>query len=98
MQANKVLTIEDISYVIKQKVIIENLELTGITAGDIQDTEPIFGEGLGLESVDTFYIVKGIEKEFGMKVDIKKINSLRKHFYSVATLAQYVLSHLQQTK
>ncbi len=89
--------LDEIKFTIKQRIIIEGLELNGITADDIKDEEPLFGEGLGLESVDVLYIVKGIEKEFGFKVDLKKINSLKKHFTSVNTLSEYVRDQISQS-
>ncbi|NOV00849.1 acyl carrier protein [Paenibacillus planticolens] len=83
-----------IAKVIKQKIIIENLELKGIAPEDIIDDAPLFGEGLCLESVEAFYIAGGIEEQFGFHIDRTKLHQLRHHFQSVDTLTAYVYDRI----
>ncbi|MBA2943883.1 acyl carrier protein [Paenibacillus sp. CGMCC 1.16610] len=80
----------EIAKLIKQKIIIENLELKGVSPEDIVDHAPLFGEGLCLESVEAFYIAGGIEQQFGVPIDRTKLHQLRHHFQSVDTLTTYV--------
>ncbi|GFZ96569.1 hypothetical protein GCM10008018_48710 [Paenibacillus marchantiophytorum] len=79
-----------IAKIIKEKIIIENLELKGVTPDDIADHAQLFGEGLCLESVEAFYIAGGIEEEFGFHIDRTKLHQIRHHFQSVNTLTAYV--------
>ncbi|NQX69824.1 acyl carrier protein [Paenibacillus alba] len=84
----------EIAKIIKEKIIIENLELKGVTPDDIVDHALLFGEGLCLESVEAFYIAGGIEEEFGFHIDRTKLHQLRHHFQSVDTLTAYVYEHV----
>ncbi|WP_274651099.1 phosphopantetheine-binding protein [Paenibacillus humicola] len=72
------------------------MELRGVEPDDIADDAPLFGEGLGLESVEAFYIAGGIQERFGVKIDRTKLNQLRPHFQSVRTLAVFVMHLLAE--
>jgi acyl carrier protein len=52
---------------------------------------PLFGEGLGLDSIDALELVLGLEKEFGVIIPDAEVG--KKVFQSVKTMAQYVLEH-----
>lgn len=70
-------------------VLIESLNLEDITADEIDDNSPLFGEeGLGLDSVDSIELVLIIEKEYGVKIS----NSAQYHdiFASVNSLLTYI--------
>ena len=82
---------EDLKLKIKQ-VIISGLELDDLTPEDIVDDEPLFGEGLGLDSVDALELGIAIKKEFGITFSGDKAET-KKHFYSVNTLADYISSY-----
>jgi acyl carrier protein len=69
-------------------LMIEALSLEDVRAGDIDDDEPLFGEGLGLDSIDGLELVMTVEKEFG--VEIGNSEQSRKALHSVAVLARFI--------
>jgi len=85
-------TIEDIKSTIKEVILIERLELEDITAAEINDQASLFGDGLGLDSVEALDVVAGLEEEFGVKLQGMTEEEIREHFYSVETLASFVAS------
>ncbi|MEN8257916.1 MAG: phosphopantetheine-binding protein [Thermodesulfobacteriota bacterium] len=58
---------------------------------EIGDTDPLFGEGLGLDSLDAVELVVQVNKNFG--VQIKDMTEGQKAFTSVQTLADYIEQH-----
>lgn len=92
------MNIEEIKNIIKQNILIERLELEDITAEEIADNEPLFLEGLGLDSVEALDVVAGLEEEFTIKVQGMPEDQIQKHFYSVETLSNFVFSKIQQTQ
>jgi acyl carrier protein len=51
-----------------KRALIEELDLRGKQEQDIDDAAPLFGEGLGLDSLDALQLVMAIEERFGVKV------------------------------
>jgi len=49
--------------------IIEALNLEDIEVSDISDNEPLFGDGLGLDSIDALELIVLLEREYGIKMD-----------------------------
>jgi len=76
-----------------KNLIITRLKLIDLTPGTIETDAPLFGEGLGLDSIDALELVLGLEKEFG--VIIPDAEAGRKVFQSVRTMAQYVLEQTE---
>jgi len=74
-----------------KEVIIKSLELEDISIEDIQDEEPLFNEGLGLDSIDALELGMALKKEFDITLSKDK-NENKKHFYSVKTIADLVRS------
>ena len=70
-------------------LIIDALGLEDLTPDDIAADQPLFGEGLGLDSVDALELGLAIQKRFGIKIDADA-KYTRKHFASVDSLADYV--------
>ena len=68
--------------------IIESLKLQDITAEQINDEAPLFGTGLGLDSIDALELVVMLEKKYGIL--IKDIEEGRPAFRSVQTLAEFI--------
>jgi len=78
----------DLNHDIKQ-LIIDALGLEDISAQDIGDEQTLFGEGLGLDSVDALELGLAIQKRYGIKIDADAKDT-RNHFTSVASLAAFV--------
>ena len=71
-----------------KELLVSNLSLENVTAADIQDDTPLFGEGgLGLDSLDALEVILGIEQEFGVKVEEGNISVLR----SINTIVDHLL-------
>jgi acyl carrier protein len=68
--------------------ILESLKLQDITPEQIDDDAPLFGTGLGLDSIDALELVVLLEKEYG--IVIKDIEEGRPAFRSVRTLADFI--------
>ena len=73
-----------------KKSIIEQLGFEDIEAETIESDAPLFGEGLGLDSIDALELVIQVEKRFGVK--IKSSEETRVALTSVAVLADYILA------
>lgn len=85
---------EDLTAKIKN-LIIQRLKLVDMTPEMIETDAPLFGEGLGLDSIDALELVLGLEKEFGVVIPDAEVG--RKVFQSVRTMAQYVLEQQEKT-
>ena len=70
-------------------LIIEALGLEDMAAEDIAADLTLFGEGLGLDSVDALELGLAIQKRFGIKIDADAKDT-RNHFTNVASLAAFV--------
>ena len=71
--------------------IIKFLNLTDLTPADIKDDEPLFGDGLGLDSIDSLELIVLLKKEYG--IDIRDPREGRKVLIDVATMANYIAEH-----
>lgn len=80
----------DLNQAVKE-MIIQRLKLEGMTPDQIQDDAPLFGDGLGLDSIDALELVLGLEQTFGVKIEDEAAGM--KAFRSVAALAAYVAEH-----
>jgi len=70
-------------------LIIESLNLEDITVDDIDTDAPLFGDGLGLDSIDALELGLAIKKSYNIVIDADDTNT-REHFASVANLASYI--------
>ncbi len=71
--------------------IIEQLNLEDVEPDEIDANEPLFGDGLGLDSIDALELIVLLEKEYGIKIENPKEG--QEIFYSVKSLAEYILAH-----
>lgn len=69
-------------------LIISTLRLENVKPDDIKDDTPLFGEGLGLDSIDALELVVALEKEFGIKITDEDVGV--KVFQNLGTLAAFV--------
>jgi acyl carrier protein len=71
-----------------KELIIERLQLEGMGPDDIDSMAPLFGEGLGLDSIDALELVIGIEKAFGVRIQDEEVGA--KAFASVDALVTFL--------
>ncbi len=85
--------IEDMEALIKElkEKIIEALNLEEMTPEDINDDDALFGEGLGLDSIDALELIVLMEKNYGIK--LANPAEGKAIFKSVRTIAEYVSEH-----
>lgn len=71
--------------------IIEVLNLEDVNAADINDNDALFGEGLGLDSIDALELIVLLDKDYGIKLtDPKEGKTI---FQSIETMAAYITEH-----
>lgn len=68
--------------------LIEQLNLEDLEPSDIDTTAPLFGEGLGLDSIDALEIIVLLEKEYNIKINDPREG--KEIMYSVKTLADFI--------
>ena len=74
-----------------KKQIVEFLNLTSIKPEDIKDNEPLFGEGLGLDSIDSLELIVLLGREYGITIQDPKEG--RKVLSDVNTMVAYIEQH-----
>ncbi|WP_264564771.1 phosphopantetheine-binding protein [Flavobacterium sp. N3904] len=71
--------------------IIEVLNLEDITIEDINDDDALFGDGLGLDSIDALELIVMLDKDYGIKlIDPKEGKTI---FQSIETMAAYIAAN-----
>lgn len=71
--------------------IIKALKLEDLTPEDIDANAPLFGEGLGLDSIDALELIVLMEKEYGIRLE--SAAAAKSVFASVKTMAEYISIH-----
>ena len=74
-----------------KKQIVEFLNLTSIKPEDIKDNEPLFGEGLGLDSIDSLELIVLLGREYGITIQDPKEG--RKILSDINTMVAYIEQH-----
>ena len=72
-------------------LLVEGLKLEDMRPEDIKDSEPIFVEGLGLDSIDALELVVLVEEQFHVSIPDEEVGKLA--FASIDALADFVLAH-----
>ena len=72
-----------------KRLIVSALKLEGINPEEIDSDEPLFNEGLGLDSIDGLELGMALGKTYGVKID-KLDPQVRRIFSNVRSLAQYI--------
>jgi len=75
-----------------KELIIEALNLEDLGPEDIDSSASLFGEGLGLDSIDALELGVAVRRKYGVNLDIDS-EEIRTHFESVANLALFVDSN-----
>ena len=75
-------------------LIIDTLNLEDITPEDIISEEPLFNDGLGLDSIDALELGLAIKSKYGITLS-QESEEVRKSFYSVKTLSDFIKQNLK---
>jgi acyl carrier protein len=75
---------------LKEK-IIEQLNLEDVSVEGIADDDSLFGDGLGLDSIDALELIVMLDKDYGIKLSDPKEG--RKIFESIEVMADYIAEH-----
>jgi acyl carrier protein len=73
------------------QLIVDTLNLEHLTATDIPADQPLFGDGLGLDSVDALELALALQKQYAIRIE-SDVKDARRHFATVASLAAFVES------
>jgi acyl carrier protein len=71
-----------------KRLIVSELDIRDRTASDIVDDEPLFGSGLGLDSLDALQLAMALEERFGIR--IPEGDQAKAIFASVSAIAEHV--------
>lgn len=74
-------------------LIIETLKLEELTPESIADEQPLFGEGLGLDSIDALELTVALERRYHLAIADEQVG--RRAFGSLSSLARFVAEHRQ---
>jgi Phosphopantetheine attachment site. len=77
-----------------KELLVERLSLENVTADQIEDDAPLFGEGLGLDSLDAVEIIVLLQRHY--KLDVKEIKKGDKLFGSVSLMAEHIFENSPQ--
>lgn len=72
-----------------KNLIINTLNLEELSADDIDTDAPLFGDGLGLDSIDALELGLAVKNQYGVTLSAES-EEMRQHFFSVATLASFI--------
>ena len=79
-----------------RQVVLSSVEVDGLTAADLKPDVPLFGEGVGLDSIDALEIGAALRKKFQVKFKANAAEN-REHFRTIASLATFIAANLGQT-
>lgn len=76
-------------YLELKNLIIQTLNLDELSVSDIDTDAALFGDGLGLDSIDALELGLAVKSRYGIALSAES-EDMRQHFYSVATLASFI--------
>ena len=79
-----------------RQVILSSVEVDGLTAADIESDKPLFGDGVGLDSIDALEIGAALRKKYQVKFKANSEEN-REHFKTVASLADFIAANANIT-
>ncbi len=79
-----------------KELIISELALEDVSVDDIRDDQPIFNEGLGLDSIDALELGVAIQKKYGVKLKGKSDEEVKSFFSSIDSLADFISKSLNK--
>jgi len=74
-----------------KQLIIDALDLEDVTVDDIETNEPLFIEGLGLDSIDALELGLALKNKYGVKLEADAEDT-KKYFASVKALAEFIVA------
>lgn len=72
-----------------RQVILSSVEVDGLTAADLPSDAPLFGDGVGLDSIDALEIGAALRKKYQVKFKANSDEN-REHFRTIASLADFI--------
>jgi acyl carrier protein len=78
-----------------KRLIVEALHLEDIRPEEIDSEEPLFGDGLGLDSIDGLELGMALRKAYGLKIETAN-EEVRRHFATVRSMASFVTAQRAQ--
>lgn len=79
-----------------RQLILASVEVDGLTAADLKSDVPLFGEGVGLDSIDALEIGAALRKKFSVKFKANSDEN-KVHFRTISSLADFIASNLGLT-
>ena len=77
-----------------KQLLIDVLNLEDISVDQIDSEAPLFGDGLGLDSIDALELGVAIRRKYDVQMDVES-EELREHFASIANLARFIRGSYQ---
>lgn len=71
-----------------KEILVNEMKIQGVTPADIKDDDPLFGDGLGLDSLDAVELVVLVNKHFS--VQIADMEKGKEAFVSINSLAKFI--------
>ena len=93
MKSQNKKSLEELRKELKELLVV-NLSLEDITPDEIEDDEILFGEGLGLDSLDAVEIVVLLQRSYGLEITDEE--QAREIFHSMDTMARWVHENLEE--
>ncbi len=78
-----------------KELLIEALALEDITVDDIDSEAPLFGEGLGLDSIDALELGVALRKKYNLQI-ASVTEEVKKYFSSIHNLADFIESQVER--